>query len=112
MSMRATYTTEFIYDGAVGYLERKDKLMEVLEAGERKMERDNHMGNMIGQISGITSGLDLAESDIKRWIDEQYWDLCKITIVPFRIVWLLEGGDLICKEVTPTLTKDSKWATQ
>jgi hypothetical protein len=102
MSMRATYTTEFIYDGADGHSDRKDKMMEVLEAGEiKKLERDNHMGNMIGQISGITSGLNLDESDIKRWIDEQCWDLCKITIVPFKIVWLLEGGDVIIKEVTP-----------
>lgn len=101
MSMRATFTTEFIYDGSKGYLERKDKMMEILEEGELKLERNNHMGSMIGQISGITSGLDLVESDIKRWIDEQYWDLCRITIVPFKIVWLLEGGDIFIKEVIP-----------
>jgi hypothetical protein len=101
MSMRATFTTEFIYDGIEGFDDRKDKMMEVLEAGENKLNRNNHMGNMIGQIAGITHGLDLEESDIKRWIEEQYWDLCRITKVPFKIVWLLEGGDTIVKQVSP-----------
>ena len=99
--MRATFTTEFIYDGAKGYEGRKNKMMEVLEQGELKLERNNRGGMTLGQMAGITSGLDLAESDIKRWIEEQYWDLCRITKVPFKIVWLLEGGDLICKEVFP-----------
>jgi len=94
MSMRATFTTEYIYDGADGYEKRQKEMVDIL-SGHASSK------NMIGQISGIISGSDLAESDIKRWMDEQCWDLCKITIVPFRIVWLLEGGDLICKEVCP-----------
>ena len=97
--MRATFTTEFIYDGADGYEDRKDKMMEVLEGGESKMERNNKMGSMVGQICGITHGSDLGETDIKRWIDEMCYDLYKITIVPFKIVWLLESGDIIIKDI-------------
>ena len=86
MSMRATFTTDFIYDGQDGYLERKAKLCDVLD-----IKMDLQGGTMIGQLSGITSGLDLAL--------EMCYDLSKIMIGPFRIVWSLEGGDLICKEI-------------
>lgn len=97
MSMRATFTTEFIYDGADGFLERKAKMCEALD-----IKMDLRGGNMIGQLSGITKGLDLAEEDIRRWLLEMCHELSKITIVQFKIVWLLEGGDLICKEIHPS----------
>ena len=96
MSMRATFTTEFIYDGSDGFLERKAKLCEALDA-----KMDLNGGNMIGQIHGITSGLDLAEEDIRRWLLEMCWELMRITKVPFKIVWLLEGGDIIVKQIEP-----------
>ena len=92
MSMRATFTTEYIYDGDKGYFERKVKMCEILNI-EAKEE------NMVGQLSGILSGLDLSEEDVRRWLEEQVYELGKITIVPFGIVYLLEGGDLIYKKV-------------
>lgn len=92
MSMRATFTTEYIYDGSEGQQERSDKMRDVLMA-----EKKN--SNYIGQISGITSGSDLSEQDIKGWIDEMCYELSKVTIVPFKIVWLLESGDIIIKEI-------------
>ena len=94
MSMRATFTTEYIYDGDEGFIERAAKMCEVMD-----IKMDTKGGNMIGQLTGILSGLDLAEEDIKRWMEEKVHELSKITIVPFRIVYLLEGGDLILKQV-------------
>ena len=95
--MRATFTTDFIYDGSDGYLERKYKMCEVLDV---KMNLNG--GIMVGQISGITKGLDLAEEDIRRWLLEMCYELGKITRVPFKIVWLFEGGDVLCKEINPS----------
>ena len=92
--MRATFTTSFIYDGADGYLDRKAKLCEVLD-----VEMDLKGGIMIGQISGITKGLDLDESDIHEYIKEMCHDLYGISIVDFRIVWLFEGGDIEIREI-------------
>jgi hypothetical protein len=93
--MRATFTTEYIYDGSEGFKNRQEKMCAILEI---KPKSDN----MVGQLSGILSGLDLAESDIKRWIEEQSNELSKVTTVEFRIVWLLEGGDIICKKIIPS----------
>ena len=95
MSMRATFTTEFIYDGVEGNRERYEKMCNAL--GVKPTERMG--GNMIGQISGITSGSDLAESDIKRWIEEMCYEVEKIAIVEFNIAWLLESGDIIIKHI-------------
>ena len=92
--MRATFTTEFIYDGTDGFLERKAKMCEVLD-----IKMDLKGGSCIGQLAGIISGLSLAEEDINRWLNEQVYKLAKITVVPFRIVYLFEGGDLVCKNV-------------
>lgn len=100
--MRAAFTTEFIYDGVEDYLERRTKLCEILD-----VKPNSKSGNMVGQISGLTKGLDLAESDIKRWIDEMAYELSKVTIVPFKIVWLFEGGDIVIKEIVP-LSKERK----
>lgn len=94
--MRATFTTEYIYDGSDGFEIRAKKMAEVLGIEWRGR-------NMIGQLSGITKGLDLVEEDIRRWLEEMCFDLEKITLVSFKIVWLLEGGDLICKEIKPVL---------
>ena len=96
MSMRSTFTTEFIYDGSDGFLERKAKMCERLD-----IKLDTKSGNMIGQLSGVLKGSDLAEEDIRRWLSEMCYELEKITIVPFKIVWLLEGGDIIIKEIKP-----------
>ncbi len=94
--MRAAFTTEFIYDGVEGYLERKAKMCQILDA-----EMDLQGGNMIGRIAGITKGLDLAEEDIRRWLLEMCWELARVTKVQFKIVWLLEGGDVLIKEIHP-----------
>lgn len=94
--MRATFTTDFIYDGRDGYLERKAKMCEVLE-----IKMDLSGGSCIGQLSGVTKGLDLAERDIKTWIEEMCYELRKVTLVPFKAVWLLEGGDVLIKEIIP-----------
>ncbi len=94
MSMRATFTTEFIYDGVEGNIERYTKMCEAL--GVKPKEGYRHM---IGQISGITSGSDLGESDIKRWIEEMCYEVEKLAIVEFSIVWLLESGDIIIKHI-------------
>ncbi len=96
MSMRATFTTEFIYDGSDGYQKRGKDMKDILMV---KMELMG--GSMIGQIAGITSGLDLSEYDIKEYIDEMVLDLSKVTKVPFKIVWLFEGGDILIKEIVP-----------
>ena len=101
MSMRAAFTTEFIYDGAKGFEERANKMVDILSVGGDYVAPLGG-GNMVGQLSGITRGLDLAEEDIRRWLLEMCYELSKVTIVPFRIVWLLEGGDLICKEIIPS----------
>lgn len=92
--MRATFTTNFIYDGSEGYLERKERLCKILN-----ISSDNKAGNMIGQLSGILSGSDLGETDVKRWLEEQCYDLYQVTQVPFTIVYLLEGGDIIIKNI-------------
>ncbi len=102
MSMRATFTTEFIYDGAEGWNERKKKMVDILSV---HYPVDTSSGTCIGRISGVLSELDLAEEDIRRWLLEICYDLAKVTKVPFKIVWLLEGGDLICKEIQP-ITSD------
>lgn len=94
MSMRATFTTEFIYDGSDGYLERKAKMCEILNT-----KMDLKSGTVIGQISGITSGLDLEEEDIRRWVLEFCYELMRITIIPFKIVWLFENGDVLMKKI-------------
>lgn len=101
--MRATFTTEFIYDGSENFNVRAKKMATTLET---KWNVRN--GGMIGQISGITRGLDLAEEDIRRWLLEMCYELEKITIMPFKIIWLLEGGDLICKEIKPNVQIVSK----
>ena len=56
---------------------------------------------MLGQIFGVTSGLNLDESDIKGWIEEMVQELTVITKVEFKIVWLFEGGDILIKTVVP-----------
>ncbi|HEX9060868.1 MAG TPA: hypothetical protein VF941_11870 [Clostridia bacterium] len=105
MSMRATFTKEFIYDGSKGFQKRREKLFRILSSTEGYIPLPEFRGgNCMGQISGIISGLDLAESDIRRWIEEQRWECAYITKVPFRIVWLLEGGDVIIKDV-PVIKK-------
>ena len=102
--MRATFTTEFIYDGSDGYRKRYRTICEILGAPREKTRKRN----MIGQIFGITNGMDISEEDIRRWIEEICHDLAKITIVQFRIVWLLEGGDLLCKEINP-ISQNNKY---
>ena len=82
--MRASFTTEFIYDGTDEFLTRRTKMVKILEA-----DKEHKGGNMIGRITGLTSGLDLAEEDIRRWLSEMCYELSKITIIPFKIVWLL-----------------------
>lgn len=100
MSMRATFTTDFIYDGSEGYQERGKEIQSILTSTEgNRPQAPLRGGNVIGQIAGICSGSDLSESDLKRWIDEMAVDCGKITKVPFKIVWLLEGGDVIIKEI-------------
>lgn len=94
--MRASFTTEFIYDCTNGYKDRWLKLVEILDA-----DKEHKGGSCLGRITGITRGLDLAEEDIRRWVEEMSYEMSKITIVPFKIVWLLEGGDLLCKEIKP-----------
>jgi len=94
MSMRAAFTTEFIYDGAEGFEKRARKIAKVLDVEWQGK-------NIVGQLSGVTGGLDLAEEDIRRWLLEMCYELGKITIVSFKIVWLLQGGDIIIKEITP-----------
>lgn len=94
MSMRATFTTDFIYDFQEGWVGRRTKMCEILGG-----YASSKGGDMIGQISGITKGLDLSEQDIRDEIEELAFELHKVTGIPFRIVWLLEGGDLICKEI-------------
>jgi len=96
MSMRATFTTNFIYDGSDAFLYRKEKMCEILN-----IKMDLKGSSMIGQLSGILSGSDLGETDIRRWIEEQCYELHKITKVPFKIVYLLEGGDIVIKEINP-----------
>ncbi len=94
MSMRATFTTSFIYDADTGHKERANEMAKVLGISWEEK-------NMIGVMSGITSGLDIAELDIRRWINEMCFELKDITIVPFKVAWLLEGGDVIIKEIKP-----------
>lgn len=96
MSMRACFTTEFIYDGSKGYQDRGIEMCKVLD-----VPCNISGGNMIGQIAGILSGLDLAENDIRTQLEDQAIDLCKITLIPFKIVYLLEGGDIVVKEIFP-----------
>ena len=93
MRMRAIFTTEFLYDGSENFNVRAKKMATTLET---KWNVRN--GGMIGQISGITRGLDLAEEDIRRWLLEMCYEL----------IWLLEGGDLICKEIKPNVQIVSK----
>lgn len=92
--MRATFTTEFIYDGAEGYLDRRAKIYEVLGC-----KVDMGGGNVIGQLAGVTKGLDLSEEDVRRYIDEICNELYHIAKVDFKIVWLLEGGDIIIRNI-------------
>lgn len=103
MSMRTTFTTNFIYDGIEGHEERQRKLEKILLADYPK---EFIPRNCIGQISGILKGSDLGHEDTKRWIGEQVYACEKITIVPFRIVWMFEGGDIIISEVYAFGKKD------
>lgn len=96
MSMRATFTTSFIYDGGPGFEDRKYTMCEILS-----IPIENRCHSMIGQLSGIVSGSDLEEDDIRMWIDEQCRDLRKITTIPFKIVYLLEGGDILIRDIQP-----------
>jgi hypothetical protein len=104
MSMRATFTTEFIYDSSEGFEERAQELLDILTSTQGASHSKWKGGNAIGQLSGVASGLDLAESDTTRWIEEERWECARVTKVPFKIVWLLEGGDVIIKDV-PVLEK-------
>lgn len=103
--MRATFTTSFIYDGLDGYRDRFKKLAEVLE-----VKHEHRGGGCVGQLSGITCGLDLGEHDVRRYIDEIVSNLHKISYVSFKIVWLLEGGDIIIREILekPQQTKQEE----
>lgn len=99
--MRATFTTEFIYDGSEGFEERKQQMVEILNSGQAYKPEQPKGGNMIGQLFGVTSGLDLAENDIKSWIEDMCAELRVVTKVEFKIVWLFEGGDILIKTVVP-----------
>lgn len=92
MSMRAAFTTSFIYDSSNGWHERYVRLCEIFGA---KPERRN----IIGQIAGVISGSDLSETDIKRWIDDDCFEASKVTLANFDVVYLLESGDIIIKKV-------------
>lgn len=104
MSMRASFTTEFIYDGLEGYLDRYEKLVEVFNS-----DREYKGGNMIGRITGLTKGLDLGEQDIRDYIDEMCKEAYGIAKVPFKIVWLFESGDVIIREIrTPHQEQEAR----
>ena len=100
MSMRATFTTSFIYDGREGYQERRDSIVKILgdEFGNTVIQ-DGKKKNMIGQIAGVTKGLDLGEEDIRQEIQEICCKLWKIKTVPFYIVWILEGDEVVVRRI-------------
>ena len=88
MSMRATFTTDFIYDTGEGYIERENQLCNILGVEPKN-------GTVIGQISWVIKGVDLSENDIKEDISQIVNELQGISMVDFKIVWLLEAGDII-----------------
>lgn len=101
--MRATFTTSFIYDGIEGYMDRKKKLSDILD-----IELNSKGGSVIGQLAGVTKGLHLSESDIKDEIEQLVYDLSQVATVPFKIVWLFEGGDIVIKDIVPKPPKKAK----
>ena len=93
--MRSTFTSEFIYDAAPGWEQRGKKMATVL--GIKFLPK-----NILGQLSGVLKCSDGSETETRQWIEEIVTQLVPITIVPFKIVWLLECGDVIIKEVAST----------
>lgn len=103
MSMRATFTTSFIYDGAEGYEDRWNKLCDVFDI----KYRERAGGNVIGRISGVTKGMDLSEEDVRRYIEEIANELHDIAKVDFTVCWLLEGGDVIIRQIRGTSERET-----